>query len=37
MRATLVLEASRSCGSTYRVKTTVDFYVLGWLMRSIGL
>jgi hypothetical protein len=37
MRATMILEASRSCGSTYRIETTVDVYVLGWLMRCLGL
>ena len=37
MRATLILEASRSSGSTYRMQTTLDLYGLGWLMRLIGL
>ena len=37
MRATFILEASRSCGTKYRIETTLDVYVLGWLVRAIGL
>jgi hypothetical protein len=37
MRATLILEASRSDGAMYRIQTTLAVYVLGWLMRVIGL
>lgn len=37
MRATFILEASRSSGSEYRMQTTLDFTVFGWLLRSIGL
>ena len=37
MRATLILEASRSCGASYRVETSLDVYVLDWLARWLGL
>lgn len=37
MRATFILEASKSCGTKYRVVTVLDLYGLGWLARAIGL
>lgn len=37
MRATFILEASKSDGMMYRMQTSLDVYVLGWLMRAIGL
>lgn len=37
MRATFILEASKSDGAVYRMQTTLDVYVLGWLLRGIGL
>jgi hypothetical protein len=36
MQATLILEASRSCGSTYRIEITLGFLALGWLLRYFG-
>ncbi len=37
MRATFIIEASNSEGAIYRVQATVDFQILSWLVRSIGL
>jgi hypothetical protein len=37
MRATFILEASRSDGAVNRMQMTLDITVLSWLMRSIGL
>jgi hypothetical protein len=37
MRATFILEASRSDGAAYRIQTTLDVYVLGWFLRCFGL
>lgn len=37
MRATFILEASKSCGTQYRIVTIFDLSGLSWLTRSIGL
>lgn len=37
MRATFILEASKSNGAVYRMQTSLDLYGLGWLLRYIGL
>lgn len=36
MRATLVLEASRSDGTMYRMELSVGALLLGWLLKYIG-
>ena len=37
MRATFILEASKSDGTMYRMQTSLDVLVLGWLLRYFGL
>ena len=37
MRATFILEASKSDGAKYRFKTVLDLSVLSWIAGSIGL
>jgi hypothetical protein len=36
MQATLIFEASRSCGAKYRVEVTLGFFALAWLLRLFG-
>lgn len=36
MRASLILEASRSDGAKYRVELNLGLFALGWLLRWFG-
>ncbi len=37
MRATLILEASRSNGTKYRMELSLGVIALGWLLKYFGL
>jgi hypothetical protein len=36
MRASLIFEANRSCGSSYRIEIDLSALALGWLLRWFG-
>ena len=37
MRATIILEASKPCGTKYRMEFSLGLLFLGWLLGAIGL